>query len=397
MNSSQSMGTTLGLLNALIEGCTSRSDEREILDLLRGASAQELDATIEAVDMVALFDAVDNHLIGEDHRDELIELLAHERRGDLGLHAQAALVHGMQPGRTGRVMEEAIRDILLSHEGNELTHLKNRLNLSKNRHDLQGLLFHDIDDEDIRAAILDHFAAQPPLEGSREAKVLSDIDDTAVARLHETRYPRGTVIPGVMEFYDSLDRGPDDAPVSRGDLTFVTARPSDAMGFVKGHSRDSLDKAGLSDLSIMTGSIFNLFSHDAMASKKVENIAEYAQMFPEYDLVFMGDSGQGDIAVGEKILDEHPEALKAVFIHDVVAMSTHERLALARKGIWVVDTYVGAVMKAYELGLVSRDSIRRVAQDAARELDAVVWDSRAQEHATRLLHQRDAELAAGVA
>ncbi len=32
-----------------------------------------------------------------------------------------------------------------------------------------------------------------------------------------------------------------------------------------------------------------------MAARKIANIAHYRQLFPEYRLVFIGDSGQGDV------------------------------------------------------------------------------------------------------
>ena len=222
---------------------------------------------------------------------------------------------------------------------------------------------------------------------------MSDIDDTALAKIHEDRYPKGSVIPGVLEFYEALDLGPRDEPISRGDLTFVTARPSDALGLMKGHSRETLTKAGLADMSIMTGSIFNLATHDSMAAKKVENIDHYAKLYPEYDLVFIGDSGQGDIAVGEAIVEAHGDVVRAVFIHDVVAMAPAEREKLAAKNIWVVDTYVGAAAKAHELGLVSPAGVKRVIAETNRLLDEMAWETPEQEQTIRSLVQRDAAAA----
>ena len=86
------MPSTLDLLTALIDGSTSRSEEREVLDILRSAPAAELDEAMEKLDTVELFDSVDNRLIGRDHRDDLVQLLAYERRDDLGLHAQASII-----------------------------------------------------------------------------------------------------------------------------------------------------------------------------------------------------------------------------------------------------------------------------------------------------------------
>ena len=199
------MGVTLDLVNSLLDGPTGRRDEKQILTLLREAPAGELNDVLENVDAAKLFDDMDDRLIGPDNETALIELLTRTRRHELSMAAQVAVIHGMQGGATSAAMEGAIRDMLLAHTGNDLTHLKNTLNLAKGRHDLEGLVFADIDDDAIRAEILDHFAASSSLEGERQAKTLSDIDDTALAKIHETRYPRGTVIPGIIAFYEALE------------------------------------------------------------------------------------------------------------------------------------------------------------------------------------------------
>lgn len=386
------MASTPDLIAALMDGHTDAAKEAEILDALWAADAASLNELLTSVDTSALFDTMDNRLLGPDNQDALVRLLAYERADDLELPAVAAIIAGMQSGRTGARQEQAIVDLLLSYRGNELSHLKNRINLAKGRHDLEGLIFADIDDETRREAVLAHFAQESSLAGHREAKVLSDIDDTAIAKIHEKRYPKGSVIPGVLAFYEALDMGPSDQPISRGDLTFVTARPSDALGLMKGQSRKTLTEAGVTDLSIMTGSWFNLATHDAMASKKLENIAHYAKLYPEYDLVFIGDSGQGDIVVGEKMVETYPDVVKAVFIHDVVELDAAERNRLAAKGVWVVDSYVGAAVKAHELGLISDTGLRNVMSETERLLSELKWEG-VQEEITRAMIRADIERA----
>ena len=387
------MPSTLEMINALLDGRTPRQDEAEVLQLLRQASAPELNEVLTHIDTGELFDAVDNRLFGPDHHDELIQLLAYDRVNDLTLHAAAAIIRGMQQGRTHDRQEQAMVDVVLRFTGNDLTHLKNTINLAKGRHDLEGMVFNDIDDEGRRDSLLAHFAAQSSLGDHREAKVLSDIDDTAIAKIHEKRYPKGVVIPGILAFYEALDMGPTNEPTSRGDLTFVTARPSDALGLMKGQSRKTLTEAGVTDLSIMTGSWFNLATHDAMASKKLENIAHYAKLYPEYDLVFIGDSGQGDIVVGEKMVETYPQVVKAVFIHDVVGLDTAEHERLAAKGIWLVKSYIEAAIKAHELGLISDQGLRDVVDETARLTPEVPWETPEQQESTRAMLRADADRA----
>lgn len=386
------MTSAAQLITQLLDGRTGGGEEKQILEVLRSATADELNDILTEVNTGDLFASVDDRLVGPDRRKELIQLLCYERVKELNLHAVAALIGGLQVGHTEERDEQAIVDLVSMYSGNDLTHLKNTINLAKGRHDLEGLVFRDIDNEDRREQLLAHFAASSSIEGKREAKVLSDIDDTAIARIHEKRYPKGTVIPGILPFYEALDIGPDDAPISRGDLTFVTARPSDAFGLMKGQSRKTLTEAGVTDLSIMTGSWFNLASHDSMAAKKLENIAHYAKLYPEYDLVFIGDSGQGDIIVGERMVETYPDVVKAVFIHDVVQTPDEERKRLADKGIWLVDTYVGAATKAHELGLVSDAGLRDVIDETSAALNDVAWEG-VQEQTTRAIHATDAEAA----
>lgn len=69
-------------------------------------------------------------------------------------------IHRLQEGWTRRHEEREIVDIFYSVHGEELTQLKNALNRRDDHHDLEELIFGDIDDESVRERVLDHFAAQ---------------------------------------------------------------------------------------------------------------------------------------------------------------------------------------------------------------------------------------------
>lgn len=86
---------------------------------------------------------------------------------------------------------------------------------------------------------------------------------------------------------------PDSKPRSLGDLTFITARPADLLGWVEDQTRKKLRGAGVSVSSMLTGSMLHLLSHAGMAEKKIQNITHYHALFPEYRLVFIGDPGRG--------------------------------------------------------------------------------------------------------
>lgn len=380
--------TTDTLLDTLIRGHTSRAEEEQILALLRVATPDDLDRLVGTTNMAALLNSLDDHLTGPRNRNTARALLL-DRLGDLGIGARANLAYGLQAGYTSKADARAIREILTGAQGEELTHLKNAMNMRIDAHDLEGLVFGDVRDPGTRTEILEHIAAEASGVNPGEAKILCDIDDTVVASIHDRRYPRGTVYPGILAFLDALDRGPDNEPYSMGDLTFVTARPGDAFGVIENHTRASLRRAGIADHSVLTGSLINLFTHDLMAGRKIANIEHYHALFPEYSLVFIGDSGQGDIHVGELLWERFSHVVDLIVIHDVVGLPSSTRDRLRRHRIHVVDTYVGAAGHACERGLISEKGRLRVQEEAAADLNSIQWDGADQEATARGLIARD--------
>ncbi|MBU8897484.1 hypothetical protein KRR26_17845 [Corallococcus sp. M34] len=140
---------------------------------------------------------------------------------------RASLVTALQVGSTPALTERGIRDLLCVTQGRELTTLKNLLDAGGDIHDLAQLLFDDVDDLQVREAILAHLRREVLGHPSGENKVLSDIDDTFFVNWKDTRHPKQTVYQGVTQFYRELDRGPGLVPGRLGDLTFVSARPMD--------------------------------------------------------------------------------------------------------------------------------------------------------------------------
>ncbi len=62
-------------------------------------------------------------------------------------------------------------------------------------------------------------------------------------------------------------------------------------------------------------------SHGSMADKKLDNMHLYMQLFPEYQYVWVGDSGQGDVIVAKALVASfRAKGLTPplIFIHDVV-------------------------------------------------------------------------------
>jgi len=378
-------------IRTLLQGRVDRNDEAQILALLGEASAQELDDVLSTIDVQLLFSGIDDRLIGPDHRTALRALLCDARLGDLTVKARAAIARALQVGRTCDADEQAIVRILLETRGAQLTALKNALNEAGDHRDLQRLVWTDIDDSQRRHTLLAHFARESVPTG--EVKVLSDIDDTLYENWKDTRYPPKTVYPGVVQFYAELDSGPRETG-RLGDLTFVSARPTDPLGAIEALTFRTLRANGIRIAAVLTGSLLSVRSNEAIAQKKLENFLQYQALFPEYAFVFVGDSGQGDVIFGEAIRERSPDTVKAVFINDVVATPLARRQALAEKGVHLFDTYVGAAIKAFELGLISRAGVGRIAKAAEEKLNSLVFADEAQRKARRDELTHDLALAA---
>lgn len=353
------------------------------LDRLRSESAEELNNSLLAVSGPGLFAGADS-----GQRADLMELLGRTRREELGPAALARVIHGIQAGRRSPARDAILVEILLSRGGADLTRLKNFTNTAEDHQDLEDLVFFGLSESD-RDRVLAHFAAEAQGRIIKDPKILSDIDDTVFCKLHDHRWPRGMIYPGVLSLFEALDRGGDDDPFDLGDLTFVTARPADAWGLVETWSRATLHRAGVSRLSVLSGSFRALLTKDAMATRKLENIARYRRLFPEYQLVFLGDSGQGDVLVGERLIQVEAAAVRLVLIHDVVNTPEEVRAEYAAKGIYFHDTYVGAAAVAYEHGLISRDGLLAVAKEAVAGEERTRWENIAQRTQMRAFLDRD--------
>jgi hypothetical protein len=339
--------------------------------------------------MDALLSDVDNRVVGPDNLTVLLELLCIQRAHELGLPVRGGLMFALQRGITHALAERMIRALFLGVRGRGLTEFKNLLDGRGSYHDLQQLVFSDVDDPAIRQEILDHIRREAETAPSGENKVLSDIDDTFILNWKDTRYPPKTVYPGVLQFYRELDRGPGIIPGREGDLTFVSARPMDPLGLIEDRTLAALREHGVPTASMLSGAFTHLIGNSRIAEKKFDNFHRYAQLFPEYGFVFVGDSGQGDVAFGEQMLASAPEAVRAVFIHDVVDTPEAVRKAWRAKSIFFFDTYVGAALESYQVGLIARDGVDRVVRAAREELEKVAFASAEQKEARRADLARD--------
>ncbi|MDO5628227.1 MAG: diacylglycerol kinase family protein [Mobilicoccus sp.] len=282
----------------------------------------------------------------DDLTDEAVAKLIYDSHGE-----------GMSPGG-----QQAVAAMLCSLEGERFEHVKYLLNSSGDAHDLERLVYDDLS-EGPRMKVLEHIAKQAKVVGQVEdIRILCDIDDTVKCAIHDDRYPKGTVYPGIEQFLTELDGGTAEQPGRAGDVTFVTARPGGPAGLLERYTRDKMDDLDLPPHTIMGGSLLNLHTKTAIASRKNENIARDRDLFPECRMVFLGDSGQADAHVGLRARRYFGEHVVAVFIHDVIGIDEETRTDWAREGVYAVDTWDEAARKAGELGLIKDEAVKRVEQ-----------------------------------
>jgi len=374
-----------------------------ILRLLEGASPGDLNEVLADQDLArSLVSSLnDRPFGGPDNRAALFELLGSGRRGELGIPARAGLIRAIQERRLGPREERLVRDLITELHGGDLTALKNLVDAGADHDDLEKLVFRDVGSAVLRQEILAHIAVEAKavrVDAERvgaagtEAKVLSDIDDTAICTLKDTRFPKGTLYPGVLALWKALDEGPTGTGRTIGDLTFITARPTDVMGIIEDLTRSRLRAAGIGHGAILTGSFVSLLSHGGMADRKLRNIAHYHQLFPEYRIVFIGDSGQGDVRVATRLRTQLGGAVDAALIHDVVGTPPEERLRHAADGVEFFDTYAQAAVVVRRLGLISDNALDAVVDETIAGFDRVPWASREQESRARALLSADLEL-----
>jgi phosphatidate phosphatase APP1 len=293
----------------------------------------------------------------------------------LGPAERAARVTELADGRTDDEDEAEIVALLTVVHGEELREVK-RL-LEPGEENLHHIVFSDLDEEHLRTQLTEHLARSADGLDRPTLRVLSDIDDTVVCTLIDDRYPKGTLYPGVRAFYSELaaEARSDKLPVW---LTFVSARPADRTGLVEKVSGADLSRLGFTSFTLLAGTFTGLTSHEAMAETKYSRFLEHRSLWPEEQYVFIGDDGQGDREFGLRMLEHHREAVRFVFIHDVVSAEGDEdrtgeaeRALDEAKGLYRFDSYAGAARKAAQLGLLSQAAADRVLEAARTELEVL--------------------------
>jgi len=278
-----------------------------------------------------LFACVSLRCLLEVSRDVLELLYRDALEGNLlGNTEKAMFIYALQNiGLCGsRRRQEAVKQILLSTVGQELTELKKLLDGTGNYHNLYKLVYHDISYEVVRSEILTHIQKQSKVVRQRPGhiagiKVCSDIDDTLYSSGGhfpagcDKRFPKGVVYPGCLTLFKVLDKSwQPNAPSSN--LAFLSARPHVYKSWAEKKSYDFFlglveegrlhsiptmipGQLGLGLWAMLTYACVKNVAWSRVGEFKYQTYKRFARLYLEYDFVFCGDDGQGDLWAGQRM------------------------------------------------------------------------------------------------
>ena len=274
---------------------------------------------------------------------------------------RAARIQTLMDGATGAEEEAEILTLFREVRGGELLELKRALDAGPTDEGLHHLVHSDIDDEQIRGSLLQHFQEAGQLPSPRPMRVVSDIDDTILCRLHDDRYPKGVTYPGVVQLFAELGGG----------VTFLSARPGDRAGVYETITISMLQERGFTDFTLLHGSLIELRSTESMAEGKYRNLVQYRELYPEYTFVIFGDSGQRDVDFAARVLREFPEDVLAAYIHQ---LSPEPAAGEPVEGLLHVETWAHAALDAYRKGWLTEEAAGRVVRASREALDTMDFE-----------------------
>jgi len=324
--------------------------------------------------------------------------------------------------------------------------LKNVLDGGGDYYTLHKLVFCDITHEDLRARILTHFERQGSgqLTMSRDLKrksegpglqrkILSDIDDTLYCSGGhfpagaDARLPKHTVYPGLLQLFSELDvqahaaQPTEKTPLAHAaqptektplvkkremisnsswtNIVFLSARPhvyGDVAERASYRLFEQLQAAGqmhtmpalipgrlcASVCAVVKAICCRRDAWEGAGVQKFESMKDYNRLYPEYECIFFGDNGQGDLLSAELALQHDPPLLSVAFINEVVerseGLSSFRDLEIADRelrwkelGVVFTKTPVDAAVESLRRGLVSKESLVRVCGTAQVDLQAI--------------------------
>lgn len=238
--------------------------------------------------------------------------------------------------------------------------------VSDSVYSVMHVILDKIQDSVLQTSVLEHCQREGALllqdpTFVRPIRVLSDIDDTLVHSglgLGGPKLPKGTVLPGYVKLLEVL----------QARVAFVTARPEFVQKFTHRTLRGHYN---IPTAIVLSGHLKDsllvpfkpTYANKLISARKLTNIEHYQKTFPESRFIWFGDSGQGDIIVGQQMIKADPTGTMVLgaYIQDVVRKdglhfksSPEERAAiLADSKVHVVDNYLDVAKHLHLRGLLS--------------------------------------------
>jgi hypothetical protein len=335
------------------------------------------------------------------------------RRATLSLADKIEVFRRLSSGQdeSDERRELRMERLILSIAPKELALFKLALEYDGDYKDLEEYIFHDIDIKEYRNRIIEHFGKAPRQIG---IKVLSDVDDTMYANLVDLRYPKKTLYPGVLEFYDSLKVEP--FVLTATPVTTLSARPNPVAGVLEEASlRALISLSGGLCASALSGDVVSstIDTHETVLRNKFDdplhddippgqeveigevkfrNFLKFSEVYPEYRYVFIGDSGQADALTAQRMvamgLTGGTTRVVTTFIHYLTKVSPSfkklpaelvvKKTSASGRGVIVFRNYIDAAVialmhsKTLE-NLITLDDLGKITKAALTQFNAITF------------------------
>jgi len=219
---------------------------------------------------------------------------------------------------------------------------------------------------------------------NHEFAVISDIDDTIIVS-HSTQWFRKLWLmlfrnsrtrkpfPGVDTFYQALQQGKSEQ--NENPFFYVSSSEWNLYDLLDDFCTHNQLPKGVLLLRELEASIFQLRkSGGGNHEHKYEKIKHLFEVYPTMNFILIGDNGQRDPEIYERIATEFPNRVKSIYIRTVRKRKHAERdleirLKLEQMGVPFVtsETSIEAAKHAAKYGFISAGSIQKIEIDARKD------------------------------
>lgn len=345
---------------------SSDPTDHALLDQLHQVT--DLDVFLECIHLPMLFDDVSK---SSPCRQHLFDLLL-SRVDTVSAEVLAAVLDAVQRSKCGEAARDFVTQVFLSCTGAKLHDLTHALDREERN---MCLTVHDFLEESQQTKVIAHLREQLSPSDPPHLHILTDIDDTFVHSgygLGGPKYPKNTVMPGILALFEVL----------QAHVVFVTARPSWVQNFTR---RQIQKKFGLTDVTILSGKLRDSLlipfkkstANRLISRRKINNFAQYEELFPACSFMWFGDSGQSDIQCGLGMKERTDERILGIYIQDVAKSNgcqlkscSTERSQLSECGVLVVDNYVQVAVDIHENHpkYLTAEGLQHIVRCAVRDL-----------------------------